>query len=105
MILGWGGAMLGGKGQLGAAPSHVEIGIAPAVEFAGSAQCLTRPSGVGVLASVMNQENGQLKVALKLPEVRKQRGDLGSVVFIDPVEADQRIEDQQDWPEIFHGVG
>jgi len=70
MILGWGGAMLGGKGQLGAAPSHVEIGIAPAVEFAGTTQGLSGAAGLGVFAGVMNQQNGQVKWDSKTEKIQ-----------------------------------
>ena len=105
MVLGGSGAMFGGQGQLGAFAAHVEIGVAPAVEFAGTAQGLAWAAGVGVFAGVMNQQDGQLKLALQFPEVGEQRGDLGGVVFIDPVQADQRVQDQQDGVEILDGVG
>ena len=44
----------------------------------------------------MNQQDGQLELALEFPQIREQRGDLGGVVFIDPVQPDQRVQDQQD---------
>ena len=103
--MGRSGAMFGGQSQLGAFAAHVEIGVAPAMEFTGTAQGLARTAGVGVLAGVMNQEDGQLKLALQFPEIREQRGDLGGVIFIDAVKADQGIQDQQDGLEILDGVG
>ena len=97
--------MLGGQGQLGAFAAQVEIGVAPAMEFAGAAQGLAGTAGVGVLAGVMNQEDGQLELALEFAQVGEQRGDLGGVVLIDPVQADQGIEDQQAGLELLDGVG
>ena len=44
----------------------------------------------------MNHQDGQLELALEFAQVGEQRGDLGGVVFIDPVQADERIEDEQD---------
>ena len=40
VVAGWGGAVFGGEGQLFAAAAHVEVGVAPAMEFAGAAQGL-----------------------------------------------------------------
>ena len=97
--------MLGGQGQPGAFAAQVEIGVAPAVEFTGATQVLARRSGVGVFAGMVDQHDGQVKLALELAEVRKQSGDLSGVVFIDAVESDQRIEDQEDGSECFNRVG
>ena len=91
--------MLGGQRELGAFAAQVEIGVPPAVEFAGAAQGLARTAGVGVLAGVVNEQDGQLELALEFAQVREQRGDLGGVVFIDAVQPDQRIQDQQDGAE------
>jgi hypothetical protein len=44
----------------------------------------------------MNQHDGELEMALEFPQIREQRGDLGGVVFVHPVQADQRVQDQQD---------
>ena len=105
MILRGSGTVFGGEGQLLASTAQVEIGVAPAVEFAGSAQRLSGPAAVGVFAGVMNQKDRQVELALELPQVRKQGRDLGGVVFIDPMKTDQRIQDQEDGAKIFDGVG
>jgi hypothetical protein len=96
--------MFGGQGELGTFAAQVKIGVAPAVEFTGTPQGLTRATGVGVFAGVVNQQDGQVKLTLEFPEVRKQRSDLSGIVFIDSVEPDQRIEDQQDRLESLHGM-
>ena len=90
---------------MGAFAPQVKIGVAPAVEFTGTAQGLARTGSVGVFAGVVHQQDGQLKLALEFPEVRKQGGDLGGVVFLQPMEPDQRIEDEQDRTQLLHGVG
>ena len=92
------GTVFGGQGQLGAFAAQVEVGVAPAVEFAGAAQGLSRAAGLGVLARVVNDHDGQLKFPLELPEEGEQCGDLDSVVFVHPVKANQRVQHQQDRP-------
>jgi len=52
----------------------------------------------------MNQDYGQLEPALKLTKEGKQSCDLRGIVFIDAVEADQGIEDQEDRAQFFNGV-
>ena len=86
--------MLGGESQLGSASAQIKIGVAPAMQFAGTAQGLTRPGRVGVLAGVMNQQDGQLKVTLELTQEGKQGGDLRGVIFIEAVQTDQRVQDE-----------
>jgi len=88
VIVGRSGAMFGGECQLGALSAQVEIGVAPAVEFAGAALGLARTGGVGVLAGVMNQEHGQLELALQLAQEGQECGDLGGVVLVDAVKTD-----------------
>ena len=61
------GPMLSGQSQLGAFAAQIEIGVAPAVQFTGPAQSLSRPAGVGVFAGVMHQQDGQLELSLELP--------------------------------------
>ena len=82
MVLAGSGAMLGGKSELGTLAPHIEIGVPPAVEFAGTAQSLARAAGVGVFAGMMNQQDGQLKLALEFAQKGEQPGDLAGVVFI-----------------------
>ena len=105
MVLAGSGAMFGGQGQLGTLAPHIEIGVTPAVEFAGTAQGLAWAAGVGVFAGMMNQQDGQLELALEFSQVREQPGDLAGVVFIHPVQSDQRVQDQQNGPKLFDGVG
>ena len=105
MVLGRSGAMFGGQGQLASFAAHVEIGVAPAMEFTGTAQGLAWTAAVGVLARVMNQEDGQLKLALQFPKIGEQGRDLSGVILIDPVKSDQGVQDQEGGLEILDGVG
>ncbi len=90
MVSGRGGAVFGGQGQLGALAAHIEIGVAPAMQFARTAQRLAGAAGVGVFAGVMHDHDGQLELPLEFPQKREQRGDLGGVVFIHPMQPDER---------------
>ena len=65
MILGGSGAMLGGEGQLGTFAAQVEVGVAPAMEFAGTAEGLAGAAGVGVFAGMVHQKDGQVELALE----------------------------------------
>ena len=40
----------------------------------------------GSLAGMMNQHDSQLAPALKFTQIREQRGDLGGIIFIDPMQ-------------------
>ena len=57
--------MLDGQSELVALTAQVEVGVAPAVEFAGTAQSLARAAGVGVFAGVVDQEDGEVELALE----------------------------------------
>ena len=78
--------MFGGQGELLATTTHVEIGVAPAVEFARAPECLSRTCAAGVFAGVVNEEDGQLELPLELA----QEGEQG-VVFVDSMKTDFAI--------------
>ena len=65
------------------------------MEFTRSTQGLTRPAGVGVFSGMMYQNNHQLELALKFPQVGEHGGDLNGVVFIGAMQSDERIQDQK----------
>src|ERR1022692_1987714 len=81
MLLGRGGTMFGGQGEQGTFAAHIEIGVAPAMKFTGTAQGLTWTAGVGVFAGVMNEHDRQVKLALEFAQKGEQRADLRGVVF------------------------
>lgn len=68
------------------------------MKFTGAAQGLSGPTGMGVFAGMVDDHHGQLKLPLELAQVREQGGDLGGIIFIHAMQADQGIEDQQDRP-------
>jgi hypothetical protein len=85
MILRRRGAVFGREGQLGAAATQVKVGVAPTMQFAGTAQGLAWSRAVGVLAGMMYHQHGQMELPLQFPQEGEQAGDLRGVVFIDAV--------------------
>lgn len=74
------------------------------MEFTGTAQSLAWSRAIGVFAGVMNHHDGQLELALEFAQIREQRGDLGGIIFIHPVQANEWVEDQQDGALLLHSV-
>jgi hypothetical protein len=97
--------MFGGQGQLLAAAAQVEIGVAPTVQFTGTTEGLPGAAGMGVFAGMVNQEHGQVELALQLAQEGEQARDLGRIVFIDAMQPNEGIEDQQDRLEGLDRVG
>ena len=87
--------MFGVKEQLIGLASEVEVGIAPTVEFTGTAQGLSGTQAVGLLFGMVNHQHGQLETALELTQAAEEGGDLGGFIFFDLVQSDQGIQDQQ----------
>ena len=63
------------------------------MEFTGTAQGQARSAGVGVFASVANEDDGYVKLPLQLAQIRQERGNLTGIIFVNPVQSDQRIQD------------
>jgi hypothetical protein len=53
----------------------------------------------------MHQEHSQAELTLQFTQIGEQSGDLGGIVFIDAMESDQRIEDQQNRLQVLDGLG
>jgi hypothetical protein len=49
-------------------------------------------------ARMMDDDDGQREPALQATQVREQGGDVGRGVFIDPVQADEGVEHEEDRP-------
>ena len=75
--------------------AHVEVGVAPSVEFARAAQRLAGADATGAFAGVVDDANGDVKAALQIAQMREQRGDVARDVFVDPAEADEGVEDEE----------
>ena len=91
----WRGTMLDRQREIIAVAAQVEVGIAPGVELRGAAQRLTGADAATALLGVMDDEHGNVMLALQLAQVGEQRGDLAAGVFVDAVETYERIEDEQ----------
>jgi hypothetical protein len=88
--------VLDGEGEVALLTSQVEVGVTPGVEVPGAAETLAGlPAGAAVLAGVVDDEDGDVEVALERAEIAEEGGDLPSVVLVDAVEADEGIEHEQ----------
>jgi hypothetical protein len=67
-IGGGGGTVFSGEGESILLSAQVEVGVAPAVEFARSAQGLSGPGTTGILAGVVHDHHGELVLALKFAQ-------------------------------------
>jgi len=73
------------------------------VEVAGAAQGLSGVCGPA-LAHVMDDEDGEVVMALQVPEEGEQFGDIPCVVLIAPVKPDQGVEEDQARPDAAGGA-
>src|SRR3989338_8029917 len=87
--------MFDGEDELVFLPSQVEIGIPPCMDFTGAPQGLTGTYVVSRFACVMHKDDGGLEQALEVSETGQERRDFTGGVFIDLVQADKRIENEQ----------
>ena len=89
--------MLDGKRELVAVAvaAQVEVAVAPGVELGGAAQGLAGADATGALPGVMDDEHGDAMPALQVAQIGEQRRDLAAVVFVDAMQPDERIEDEQ----------
>ena len=78
-----------------AATVEVEVGIAPPMQVTGAAQGLTGTIFPGGLFRMMDQHDGEMKAALQITQERKDRSDFRSVIFVNAMQPDKRVEDKQ----------
>ena len=89
------GAVLDGEREMIGLSLDVEVGIAPSMKLGAAAQCLPSAEVVGSFSSVVDDNNGEMKQTLELTEVSQNGGDIGRSVFVDTVEANKGIEEQE----------
>jgi len=90
------GAMLDGQNDtVVAVAAEIEIGITPGVELRGSAQSLPGTDGACALLGMMDDRDGDGITPLQFAQEGQQRRDVAAEVFIDAVQTDERIEDEQ----------
>jgi len=84
-VMRGGGAMLDGKLELITATVEIEIGIAPAMQIAGTAEGLAGPVFAGGFSGMVDKQHGHMEAALKVAEEGEDGGDLAGMVFVDGV--------------------
>ena len=93
---GCGGAMLDGeRDAIVAVAAEIEIGIAPGVEFGGSAQSLSGADGSGALPGVVDDGDGCCVTSLQFAQEGEQRGDFAADILINAMQTHEGIEDQE----------
>ena len=90
------GAMFDGQGEAVAGiAAQVEVGVAPGVEFGRTAQGLAGAHVAGALAGMVDEDDGEAVAALQLAQVSEQRGDFAADIFVDAMQPDEGIEDEE----------
>ena len=99
-----GGAMLDGEQQavVGAA-GEIAGGVGPGVQVRGAAQGLTEVAAAA-FGHVVDEDDSQLMAAVEFAQKAQQSGDVGGAVFVEAVQPDQRIEQQQSGAQGAEGV-
>jgi hypothetical protein len=93
---GGGGAMLDAQDDaIVTITAEIEVGIAPGVEFRGSAQGLTGADGTGSLFGMVDDRDGDGMAPLQFAQEGEQRGDIATDILIDAMQTHERIEDQE----------
>ncbi len=87
--------MLDGEAQIVAMAAEVQVRVAPGVEFRGTAQGLAGADAPAALLGVVDHGHGDAVATLQLAEVGEQRRHLAGGVLVDPVQAHERVEDEQ----------
>src|ERR1700736_2831956 len=87
--------MFDSQSQLVSETTQVKIRVAPCMELRGSAQCLTGPYATGALLGVMDDEHSEVMPSLQLAQVCEQGSHLTAGVFVDAMQAHERIQHQQ----------
>jgi hypothetical protein len=89
-----GSAMLDADGELVVMAADVECRVRPSVEVAGAAKSLAGGTP-RVLPGVMDDDDGDVVLALHLAEEGEERGDFRGAVFVDAMKADEGVEQEK----------
>jgi len=90
-----GGAMLDSERKLIRFSPEVEVRIAPRMKLGASAQGLAGAEMVCSLSGVMDDDHGEAEETLEFAEVGEDRGDIGRSVFVDAVQANEGVEEEE----------
>jgi hypothetical protein len=86
--------MLAGEDEITASSTQVEIRIAPGMEVGATSKRKARFVG-GVLAGVMDEDDGKAESTRELAQGREHGRDLGGVILVDALKANVRVQDEQ----------
>ncbi len=86
--------MLTRQDEITASKTQVEIRIAPGVKVGTTSESKTGFVG-GVLARVVDEDDGQAESSGEFPQGREHGGDLGGVILVDALKADVRVQDKK----------
>ncbi len=98
-----GGAMFGGHEDLPVTAFEVEIAVSPGVQLGASSQGLPG-SGGAAFAGVVDEQDRGLEASLDVAQEAEDGGDLGDGIFVDAVEADEGVENEEAGPDALHGL-
>lgn len=97
-------AVFDGQRELLVASAEIEIGVAPSVELGATAEGLACTQMASCLSGVVDEDDGEMELALKLSEVSEDGSDVRGEILVDSVEPDKRVEKQELGPDAFEGI-
>jgi hypothetical protein len=97
------GAILDGEVEALTLSAQIEVGVAPGVQFRGSAQRLAAALVVGTLAGVVHEGNRGKVAALQGAQEAEQWGDLAGNVLIDGTQVHEGNKDEELGPQVGNG--
>ena len=86
--------MLARQDEITASKTQVEIRIAPGVKIGATSESKTGFVG-GVLASVVDEDDGHAESSGEFPQDREHGGDLGGVILVDALKSDVGVQDEK----------
>ena len=86
--------MLAAQEEMMSSALEVEIGVAPGVKVGAAAKGLACVIG-GVFSGVVDESEGEVKAPREVAKSGEDGRDLSGVVFIDTLEPDVRVKDQE----------
>ena len=81
---------------------HEAESVAPCIDLSGAAEGFPR-SGSAILAGVVDESDGDVEVALQRAQQGEDGGDSARIVFVEGVQADERIEQEEAGPVHLNG--
>lgn len=92
-LRGGSSAVLDSDGEVITEAADVDSAVGPSVEVSRPAEGLTGVYGTTLLG-VMDDDDGDVVLALHLAKEGEESGDIGGTIFVDAVKANERIEEE-----------